>query len=308
MDGYEYYSYKEKKTHTREEFPYNVYPCTIPLDFPDVPLHWHDEAEIIAVKKGRGRILVNMVEKPVGAGDIVLILPGQLHAISPEEPEETAGNAAGMEYENIIFRRSLLAGADTPEEISRILAPFLFPEEAAGSGAAGIPSFVTGDLPGREELYALIEETDEVCDRRPAGWQLMVQANLLRFFYTLLQHLPEMPDSQARISPKNLGLLRRVTEYAGSHLTDRISIAQMAELTGFSETHFIRFFKQCTGLHFTEWLNRYRLSMAARLLLISDAPITEVAAEAGFFNLSYFNRTFKARYGVTPRDYRKRNG
>ena len=307
MDGLQYYGYKEEKAHTREGFPYNVYPCTIPLDFPDVPLHWHDELEIIAVKRGRGLVTVDMTQRKVAAGDIVLILPGQLHAIASIETADPAGKPVSMEYENIIFKRRMLSGADTPQEISGPLTPFLFPDEMVRRNATGVPSFIMGEMSGRAELFALIEETDRVCDRRPAGWQIMVQANLLRFFYTLLQHLPDMKDTRTEMPPGSLTKLRRVTEYAGNHLTQRITIAQMAQLTGFSETHFIRFFRRCTGMHFTEWLNRYRLSIAARLLVMSDAPVTEVAEQTGFGNLSYFNRTFKARYGETPRDYRRRS-
>lgn len=306
MDGLQYYGYKEEKNHTREAFPYNVYPCTIPLDFPDVPLHWHDELEIIAVKRGGGEISVDLVKRQVVAGDIVLILPGQLHAITCGGEGNARERLRRMEYENIIFRRCLLASPGTPEEISRALSPFLFPDES-GAGRRRIPTFITGDLPVRQKMFSLIEETDVLCDRRPAGWQLMVQANLLRFFYLLLQNLPDESEEEETLPAVSLLRLRKVTEYAGSHLTEKISIAQMAELTGFSQTHFIRFFRRCTGLHFTEWMNRYRLSMAARLLLISDAPVTEVAAQTGFGNLSYFNRTFRARYGMTPRDYRRCN-
>jgi AraC-like DNA-binding protein len=93
----------------------------------------------------------------------------------------------------------------------------------------------------------------------------------------------------------------------GSHLAEKISIEQMSGLTGYSETHFIRFFQKTTGLRFTDWLNRYRLSMATRLLTLSDDPITDVAAQTGFNNLSYFNRSFKQKYGMTPHEYRKQN-
>lgn len=46
--------YQEKKQHGSKLFPFNIYPCTIPLDFPSVSLHWHKEMELIYVKKGRG--------------------------------------------------------------------------------------------------------------------------------------------------------------------------------------------------------------------------------------------------------------
>ena len=47
--------YQETKQHGSRLFPFNIYPCTIPLDFPAVPLHWHKEMELIYIKKGKGR-------------------------------------------------------------------------------------------------------------------------------------------------------------------------------------------------------------------------------------------------------------
>lgn len=344
MDAIQYYDYKENKRHTPADFPYNVYPCTIPLDFPDVPLHWHDETEIIAVKKGSGIISVDLREERVLAGDIVLVLPGQLHAIrtygryemkdgqdnlkeegqakertgegiaakkiSTEYTDESSGKGARfrnlheMEYENIIFSEKLLLSSDTAESIYRALIPFF----SMDRNNLRTPSFITGISPARTQLFSLIEETDRICDKRPEGWQIMVEANLLRFFFVLLQHVDESSDNaDTGLPARNLDRLRKVTEYVGSHLAEKISIERMSGLTGYSETHFIRFFQKTTGLRFTDWLNRYRLSMATRLLTLSDDPITDVAAQTGFNNLSYFNRSFKQKYGMTPHEYRKQN-
>lgn len=54
MNINEYQNYHETKAHTSAEFPYNTYLCSIPLDFPGVPLHWHDEMELVVIKKGQG--------------------------------------------------------------------------------------------------------------------------------------------------------------------------------------------------------------------------------------------------------------
>lgn len=56
MNINEYQNYHETKAHTSAEFPYNTYLCSIPLDFPGVPLHWHDEMELVVIKKGQGCI------------------------------------------------------------------------------------------------------------------------------------------------------------------------------------------------------------------------------------------------------------
>ena len=98
MNILEYENYQEKILHGDPLFPYITYLCSIPLDFGYVPMHWHDEMEIIYIKKGKGTITVDFAQHTVTAGDIALILPGQLHSIGQFESES-------MEYENIIFQK-----------------------------------------------------------------------------------------------------------------------------------------------------------------------------------------------------------
>ena len=61
MNILEYENYQEKVLHGNPLFPYITYLCSIPLDFAYVPLHWHDEMEIIYIKKGRGIITVDFI-------------------------------------------------------------------------------------------------------------------------------------------------------------------------------------------------------------------------------------------------------
>ena len=100
-----YQNYHETKQHTTAEFPYNTYPCSIPLDFTRVPLHWHDELELIVIKKGHGLISVDFQKKIVNAGDIIFIRPGCLHSIEQHESDS-------MEYENILLLPELLISGD----------------------------------------------------------------------------------------------------------------------------------------------------------------------------------------------------
>ena len=64
----EYENYHETKSHSTPDFPYNAYICSIPLDFEKVPLHWHDEVEIIYIKKGRGRVTLDFTSLYVEEG------------------------------------------------------------------------------------------------------------------------------------------------------------------------------------------------------------------------------------------------
>ena len=85
----------------------------------------------------------------------------------------------------------------------------------------------------------------------------------------------------------------------------KMSVAEVAEQVEFSESHFMRYFKENMNTSFVDYLREYRLTMAARLLVASDATILSIAEEVGFDNLSYFNRAFKKHYGVTPSQYRR---
>ena len=86
--------YHETKKHGLREFPFNIYPCSIPGDFQNVALHWHEEMEIISIKKGQGNVVVDRVVYEVEEGDVMVVFPGQLHAIYGFEDQR-------MDYENM---------------------------------------------------------------------------------------------------------------------------------------------------------------------------------------------------------------
>ena len=71
-----------------------------------------------------------------------------------------------------------------------------------------------------------------------------------------------------------------------------------------SPSAFSRFFHTRTGKTLTSYINDIRLGNAARALVDTSAGISEICYACGFNNLSYFNRTFKNRRGVTPKEFR----
>ena len=98
-------SLQETKQHGAVRFPFNLYPCTIPGDFPQVALHWQESMELVFVKRGTGLVQVGAESCPARMGDIFIFTPGTLHALRQAEGQ-------CMEYENIIFELELLGGAE----------------------------------------------------------------------------------------------------------------------------------------------------------------------------------------------------
>jgi AraC-like DNA-binding protein len=83
-------------------------------------------------------------------------------------------------------------------------------------------------------------------------------------------------------------------------------LADLAQVAGLSRYHFLRTFKRVTGVTPHQWVLRARLRDAARRLTETRAPITEIALDVGFEDLSNFIRTFRAEFGMSPSRYRGR--
>lgn len=290
MNILEYENTQEIKSHGHGNFPFNIYLCSIPLDFSIVPLHWHNDMEIIYIKKGRGKITVDLMPLFVSGGDIVIVPPGQLHSI--EQLDHYS-----MEYENIIFQLSMLTCAQNDDCTEKFLLPLI-------QGQVLFPNYFPPDSPLYPALSSCLGAMDEICKTFPNGYQLAVKGQLFSFFYTLISPGNVPPP---RHNHKSLDRLKEILKYVEINYNEKISISDAAGICGFSNSHFMKFFKNNMGVSFTDYLNEYRLTMAARLLLSSSDSIAAIAGETGFDNLSYFNRRFKKKYGCTPFTFRAGN-
>ena len=84
-------SLQETKQHGAVRFPFNLYPCTIPGDFPQVALHWQESMELVFVKRGAGLVQVGAVSCPAYQGDIFYF-----YARHPPRPAAGRGEADGI--------------------------------------------------------------------------------------------------------------------------------------------------------------------------------------------------------------------
>lgn len=279
---------QEHKRHGALRFPFTIYPCTIPGDFLQVALHWQDSMELIYVKKGRGIVQVGMTPYEARAGEIYLLAPGTLHALRRAE-------GCTMEYENFIFDTELLGGnGDVCAE--RYLLPLQ-------SGRLPLPARLVPGEPVYPQAAACLREAELANRDRPTGYELTIKGALLRFLALVLarggaEPLPDTRDTRR---------MKTLLQWLQNRDPAPVAVAEAAAVCGCSPAHFMRWFKQMTGQGFTAFCNEQRLNTAAEALRAGDDAILEIAERSGFDNLSYFNRLFKQRFGMTPRDYRKAN-
>jgi AraC-like DNA-binding protein len=101
---------------------------------------------------------------------------------------------------------------------------------------------------------------------------------------------------------------RRAIEAAlflDAHSHEPVDLETTANEVGLSSFHFLRLFSKVVGVTPHQYLVRSRLRRAARLLANGDRPVTDVALDVGFADLSNFVRTFHRAAGVSPRSFRK---
>lgn len=282
--------YQETKQHGSRLFPFNIYPCTIPLDFPAVPLHWHKEMELIYIKKGKGLIQLETKSLEGEPGDIFVVTPGTLHAIHRIK-------GYSVEYENIIFEMGFLGEGAADLCAGEYLVPL-----AAGK------LFPPVQIKEGEKQYDLLKmcliQMEELCETKEKAYELGVKAAVLQLIFLLIKMYP----SGKIVSSPDRERLKEVLQEISTKSSENLSVADMAEFCGWSSSHFMRWFKKMTGDSFTSYVNDRRLAEAAEALRQTDDKILTISQDAGFTNLSNFNRQFKKRYGVTPREYREMIG
>jgi AraC family transcriptional regulator len=99
--------------------------------------------------------------------------------------------------------------------------------------------------------------------------------------------------------------LRRSMEYMQTHLTEDISLAEIAKITKLSQSQFARAFRDSTGLPPYRYILRSRIQRAEQMLSTTSQPISEIAANVGFADQSHFTKAFRRFSGATPKRWRQ---
>ena len=105
---------------------------------------------------------------------------------------------------------------------------------------------------------------------------------------------------------RSLSAIDNALHYIRENYSENLSLGAILQLTNYSKSHFIRLFKESTGMNVSEYINKYRIEKACLDLIYTNNNITEIATASGFNNIQYFSRKFKEYMDCTPKQYQKK--
>ena len=131
---------------------------------------------------------------------------------------------------------------------------------------------------------------------------------------TALESLSELADAEATPLATQITVrpdsrhdseqLTRVLDLLHKRFAEPIRVEDLCSVGNLSPRSLHRLFVRHVGENVSDYLGRLRIGRACMLLVETDRPISVIAAEAGFSNLSNFNRRFRAVRHMTPREFR----
>ncbi len=281
-----------KETGQKGDFllPLVVCKTVLPDFYTTFPMHWHNEMEIVVVDEGDFEETIDFETYHIRKGDIVLVPPCMLHSFKQFEEEKSV-------FRSIIFDLSIVTGNNTDACSIKYFTPFLENRYIS-------PAVISSSKPHYEELRAIVTELLDIYSEKKECFELKLKAKLFELFYLLFCYFFEGEENANAIKSGTTKSVKMILDYISANYMYPITIEELAETVNLSKHYFMRFFKKYMGMTCIEYINDYRLNIAANLLLTTRMRITEVAASIGITNLSYFNRIFKKKYHITPKEYR----
>ena len=136
--------------------------------------------------------------------------------------------------------------------------------------------------------------------KEACGRYCLLKAMELLYILTVKDH--SSAYSTANQVPKNLLDARA---YMESHLSEKITIADLSRLLAVSPTYLKAEFRRIYGTSIHGYLTDLRMRRAAELIHCTDLPIYQIAQQVGYAGMNQFSSVFKRYYGVTPGQFKK---
>ena len=280
-----YFELKENKPHGTKDDPFSTYHIENAGRSFQIPVHWHDEFEIIYVRSGFLAVSISGESYIGKTGDAFVVSPGNLHLM---------GSQTGtVDYYTFLFPLKYISFRTDDMLDEKLLEPL-------NSGHLMICPRVKDTA--KELCEQLIEIYEAQKDESESKITTQVRTKII-----LLQFILEMWKKGFVIENDTSGrniVEKEMVSYIQQNFTGKISLKEFGEQFHLSEKYISRYFKEHFHITLSQYITYLRLENAKQLLQDTDLSVTETAMQSGYQNVSYFIRSFKKTYGISPLKYR----
>lgn len=231
------------------------------------PLHTHSYHEMLLYPAFDGQVTVNDTVIVGSVPFAVLMTPADLHRIDVGAPSAATSI-------KIAFTDDILDSASAGRLRGALLA---FPEDA----------------PGIAELFR------QLTHPRPVAEQTVLLRALVLLMIEAGRALPSLPTTAGSCA------VARAVAIIGEEFHTDLTLSALAARLNVSYHHLCASFGDQLGISFSSYLADVRLRHAAIMLQNDEKNVTEIAMDCGYRNLSHFLRSFKKKFGKSPKEYRK---
>lgn len=256
----------------------------------EMPLHFHPEIELTYVYKGSGYRITGEYLEAFNEGELILSPSNRPHCWI-YIPESCSSDG----------KRGCIFVQFLPQILEKGLS--FFPEwEYASRWLLSIKQEmrITGET-AVQVTNILKEMSLQDSDERLISLIRIIQLLCLS---TDLNSIG-MPNIGTNGITKSMQRIQTIYRYVVEHYMRSISLQEIADVVNMSPTTFCSFFKRETRKTFNSFVNEYRIDIICNSLkTFPNKEINQIAWESGFYDIPYFNRTFKKMMGMTPREWR----
>ena len=281
-----YFELRENKPHGTKDDPFSTYHIKNGGRSFQIPVHWHDELEIIYVKSGFLTVSISGKNYIGTPGDAFVVSPGNLHFM---------GSQTGtVDYFTFLFPVEYISFCINDMLDDKLLKPLK-------NGHLMIGPRVKDTA---KELCEQLVETYMAKNKKIES-EITAQIKTKRI---LLQFILEMWEKGFVIENDKSGrntVEKEMISYIQQNFKEKIPLKEFGEQFHLSEKYISRYFKEHFHITLSQYITHLRLEYAKQLLQDTDTPVTEIAMQSGYQNVSYFIRSFKKTYGVSPLKYKK---
>lgn len=297
-------SMRELKSHGTPEFPFEYYlDDTRQFDNNFIEWHWHNEFEWMYVESGSVDCLVGLERFTLGEGDGLFINSKIIHRFESE---------SGAVLPNILFAPEFIAPAESAiyaEYVKPALlcaVQFYILHKAAPEHQAVLNALYTAVQLAADNTPAKTYYTPVADVATGVTNKLEIQATTLRLWDSFFKLAGDSFNITADAKDTLLHTrIRTMLQFISGHYREKISLTDIAASANISKSEALRCFHTAIDSTPVSYLNDYRLGRAKELILSTDDSITNIAFDTGIENTSYFVRSFKKKYGMTPQSLRK---